>query len=281
MIEQILAAFPDNTEITSEVVKAIITFSRNLVLAIVILIAGFWAAGFMAKLVRRAFNKTRRIDDTITEFLASVARYAVVIITILAILSQFGVETASIIAVLGAATLAIGLALQGTLGNVASGVVLLITRPYHIGDLVEINGETGTVERLDIFSSRLNTLDNKALIIPNGQVVSSTIINYTANDTRRFEINVGIDYDDDINLAIKTLIAAAAQDERVLAEPAPWAGAVEFGQSSIDMKLRAWTDKDDYWQTRTDTVAAVKKALDEAGLNIPYPHQVELQKQID
>ncbi len=272
---------PSDTEISTELVKAAGVFAKNLVLATLILVAGFWGAGILSRLARRALSRTGRIDETVVGFLSAITRYAVVVATVVAVLSQFGVETTSIVAVLGAATLAVGLALQGSLGHVAAGVMLLIIRPYRIGDFVEVSGESGTVESLDLFSTHLKTLDNKGLIIPNGNILSGNIINFTANDTRRFEIAVGIDYDDDINLAIKTLVEAAAADERVLKDPAPWAGAIEFGDSSINMLLRAWTKKEDFWQTRTDMMVDVKAALDKAGISIPYPHQVEFVKKLD
>jgi small conductance mechanosensitive channel len=168
----------------------------------------------------------------------------------------------------------VGLALQGTLANVAAGVMLLILRPYRVGDVVNIGGNTGTVQRLDLFFTQLSDGNNVKIMAPNGKVFGDIILNLSGQRTRRIELKIGVGYGDNLNQAKEALAGAAAAQEKVLADPAPWAGVTNLLDSSVEITLTAWVKSDDYWQTRADVFQAAKEALDAAGIEIPFPHQV-------
>jgi small conductance mechanosensitive channel len=231
--------------------------------------------------MRRTLERLQRPnapDATLLGFLSSAARGTVLIIGAIAILQQLGVQTTSILALLGAGSLAIGLAVQGSLSNVAAGVMLLVLRPYRIGDVVAINGRVGTVKRLDLFMTELTDPDNLAIFMPNGKVFGEMIVNYTTPKTRRIELAFGVDYQDDLDRAEAVLLACAKTDARVLAEPAPWAGVTALDTSSVTVTLRAWTKTGDYWDTRYALIKHAKQSLEAAGLSLPYQHQVTLEK---
>ncbi len=250
----------------------------NLVIAVIILAVTFWAAGWISALVRRAIGRLHRAapDPTLQNFAGSLARYLVIIVGLIAVLQQLGVQTTSILAVLGAASLAIGLALQGALSNVAAGVMLLILRPYRIGDFVEVNGRTGTIKALDLFTTTLSDPDNLKVVVPNGKAFGDVIVNYTEIGYRRMELKFGIDYQDDIQVALDILLSCARSDPRVRTDPEPWANLTALGDSAVAVTLRAWADLDVYWDVRFDMIRRVKLAFDAAGLSIPYPHQVQI-----
>lgn len=246
-----------------------IALATNVVLAAAILIAGYILGNYASKTIQ----KIKRLDDTLKSFLGAAARYAIFAISIVMILQQFGVQTASLLAVLGAAGLAIGLALQGTLSNVASGVMLLILRPFGVGDVIEASGVLGTVKSLSLFATELATVDNIYIFVPNSKLWNSDIKNFTRNHTRRQDIVFGISYADDINKAFKTIEKAISKDDRILTteDKEPLIMVTNLGDSSVDITLRIWTDRKDFFTVKTDTTKAVKEALDKGGISIPFP----------
>jgi len=240
--------------------------------AIVVLIIGRMIAGMIRGGIRKAMTK-RGVDATLIPFVASLVYYLTMAVVVIAVLSLFGVQTASLVAILGAAGLAVGLALQGTLSNFAAGVMLLIFRPFKVGDFVEAGGATGPVVSLGIFSTVLRTGDNVMITIPNSQVWGGTISNYNGFDTRRIDLVMGIDYGDDIQLAMDTIRKIVTADERVLKDPAPQIAVAELGASSVDLVVRPWFNGSDYWPLRFDLTRALKEGLEEAGCSFPYPQQ--------
>lgn len=241
--------------------------------AIVILLVGWWLADWARRLTLRALDRIPRLNPTVRPFLGSIARYAVLVVTVIAVLAQFGVQTTSIIAVLGAAGLAIGLALQGTLQNVAAGVMLLLLRPFEIGDFIDAEGTSGTVNSVGLFTTELTTFDGIYRSVPNAQLWGRGILNYTRNPTRRLDIPVGIAYAEDIEQAFDALLPVMRNDGRVLAEPAPQVMVLGLGESSVDLNLRCWTARQEYWQLRFDLFKEAKQALDAAGITIPFPQR--------
>ncbi|MGK0267317.1 MAG: small conductance mechanosensitive channel, partial [Maricaulis sp.] len=224
-------------------------------------------------------HKSERIDDTLGRFFASLAYWGLMIVVLIAVLSRFGVETTSLVATLGAATLAIGLALQGTLSNLAAGVMIVLFRPYGLGDWVEVAGQAGTVTDINLFTTELATGDNKKVIVPNGQSWGSVITNYSANKTRRVDMGFSIDYGDDIELAMGVIQTVLEADKRVLKDPAVFTAVRAHGASSIDIVCRAWCLTGDYWGVYFDAMKTVKQAFDANGISIPYPHQVNVVRQ--
>ena len=257
-------------------------FAVNLTIALIILVAAIWASGLIAKIARRMTARLQGAGDadtTLQGFMASMVRWIVLIIGLTFVLQQLGVKATSILAMLGAASIAIGLALQGALSNVAAGVMLLILRPYRVGQTVEINGKVGTVKSLDLFTTELWDKDNLKIIMPNSKVLGEMIINYSAPATRRIELNFGIDYEDDMDLALDLLIQCAKADARVLEEPAPWSAVTALADSSVTVTVRAWTTVADYWDARYALIKRVKTVFEREGLSFPYPHQVGISKQ--
>lgn len=249
----------------------------NIIFALLILWIGFKVAKWVYKIVHKSLEKTPGIDETLVNFLSSIARYVVIAIVVIAAVGRIGVEAASLVAMLGAATLAIGLALQGTLSNVAAGVMLMLFRPYALGDFAEVAGEAGFVKDINLFTTELATMDNVKVIIANGEAWGSTIKNFTSMGVRRVDVDYGIHYDDDIDAAIKIMNAVAAAHPKVLTEPdAPWAKVVTLNESSVDIQSRVWCQAEDYWDVNFDLKKSIKEAFDKNGITIPYPHSVEL-----
>ena len=248
----------------------------NLTVAVIILIVTVFASRWACGLTRRALSRVRgfRHDPTVLSFAVQVVRVLVYIIGFIAVLQRLGVQTTSIIAVLGAASLAVGLALQGTLSNVAAGVMLLILRPYRVGDLIDVGGRVGKVQRLDLFLTQMSDANNVKIVVPNAKVFSDTILNLSGQRTRRMEVKFNVGYGANLNVAREALIDAASAHAHVLPDPAPWAGVTLLKDSSVEMTLQAWTKSDDYWQAKADVLQAAKEALDAAGIEIPFPHQV-------
>ncbi len=271
------------TETTQEIVNQIsailATYGLNVLGALILLILGIWIAGRMAALTRRSLGRVKNFDVTLIRFLSSLVRYTLIAVTLLAVLDRFGVETTSLIAVLGAAGLAIGLALQGTLSNVAAGVMLLIFRPFKIGDFVDLSGESGTVQGITLFVTELSTGDNVQVIIPNAQVWGSAVKNYSFHATRRIDLVIGVGYDDDLSKAQNVILDVISSDDRSLDEPAPLVAVSELGDSSVNFVVRIWCASGDYWRLRFDLLKTLKERLDREGLSIPYPqHDVHLIK---
>lgn len=251
-------------------------FAINLTVAVVILVVTVFASRWASGVTRRALSRVRgfRHDPTVLSFAVQVVRVVVFIIGFIAVLQRLGVQTTSIIAVLGAASLAVGLALQGTLSNVAAGVMLLILRPYRVGDLIDVGGRVGKVQRLDLFLTQMSDANNVKIVVPNAKVFGDTILNLSGQKTRRMELKIGVGYGDNLNTARDAMVGAASAHPHVLPDPAPWAGVTALRDSSVEMTLQAWTTSDDYWQAKADVLQAAKEALDAADIEIPFPHQV-------
>ena len=241
--------------------------------AVAILIFGWIAAGWAARLVDRALGKSPKFDQTLRGFFSSFVRYFVITFTVLAVLSQFGVQTASLIAVFGAAGLAIGLALQGTLSNVAAGVMLLIFRPFKIGDYVEAGGQAGSIKGINLFVTEFATPDNVQILVPNSQIWGSAVKNYSYNTTRRIDLVVGIAYEDSIEQALALAEQVANTDTRVHKDPAAFVAVSELGDSAVNVLVRVWCDAGDYWGVKFDLTRAMKERFDQAGISIPYPQR--------
>ncbi|KUJ85422.1 mechanosensitive ion channel protein MscS [Ruegeria marisrubri] len=251
----------------------------NTVKALIVLVVGWAVAGMAGRLVRRRINATPQIDPTLGNFVASLVKWVILAIVLVAVLGIFGIQATSIVAILGAASLAIGLALQGTLSDLAAGVMLVVFRPYKLGQFVDIGGTSGTVVDLNLFTTELVTPDNVQIIVPNGQAWGSIIFNYSAHDTRRVDLVFGIDYGDDADKAMQIILDVAKADGRVLSDPEPWVRVTNLGDSSVDVTARLWCATDDYWDLKFQLTKAVKEAFDKQGISIPYPHTVEIQKQ--
>jgi len=252
-------------------------FVVKLALSLLILWIGMKLAKWISNTVRKLAVKNPAIDETLSNFLASIVKYIVTAFVVIAAITNLGVETASLVAMLGAATLAIGLALQGTLGNVAAGVMLMLFRPYKLGDYVEVAGNEGVVDDINIFTTNLATVDNVKTIIANGEAWGSTIKNFTSLGLRRVDVDYGIHYDDDIDKAIKVINDVAAAHPNVLSEPhAPWAKVVTLNESSVDIQSRVWCKPEHYWDVMFDLKKSIKEAFDKNGITIPYPTSIEL-----
>lgn len=249
----------------------------NLVLAAAIIIVGMIVAGMVRNAIRKAAHKSERLDDTLGAFFASIAYWTLMVVVLIAVLNRFGVETTSLVAAMGAATLAIGLALQGTLSNFAAGVMIVLFRPYTLGDWVELAGQSGAVKDITLVTTVLATGDNKKVIVPNGAAWGSVITNYSANPTRRVDLGFSIDYGDDIDKAQAVITAVLEADKRVLKDPAIFTAVQAHGASSVDLVARAWCATGDYWGVYFDAMKAVKLAFDANGISIPYPHQVNVE----
>jgi small conductance mechanosensitive channel len=263
--------------------ETISKYGLGVIGAIVVLIIGRIIAGIIRGSVRRGLERAR-MDAALVPFISNMAYYLVIAFVVVAVLSLFGIQTTSIIAVLGAAGLAVGLALQGTLSNFAAGVMLLIFRPFKIGDFVDAGGTAGSVIEIGVFSTTLHTPDNVKIVVPNLSVYGQTIRNYSANDTRRNDMLIGISYSDDIGRAIETVNKCINADSRVLKDPAPVVAVSELGDSSVNLVVRPWCRKEDYWALRFDLIRRFKEQLEAAGCSIPFPqrdlhvHQVDPSK---
>jgi len=254
-------------------VEATATYGLNVLGAIVILVVGIVLSGWAHRAVVRALGRFERFDATVRGFFASLARYTVIVLTVVAVLNQFGVQTTSLIAVLGAAGLAIGLALQGTLSSLAAGVMLLIFRPFKVGDYIEVDSQAGSVQALTLFVTNMNTPDNVKIVIPNSRIWGAAIRNFSANPTRRIDLTVGIAYEDDIGKALDALRQVVDADARVQSEPAPLLAVSGLADSSVNLLVRVWCASGDYWPLTFDLTRAVKEKLDAEGVTIPYPQR--------
>jgi len=255
------------------------TWGLRVVGAVALLIIGRVVAGAIRRGARRVMERAGA-DPTLIPFASSVSYYLVLAFVVIAVLGIFGIPTASFVAVLGAAGLAIGLALQGTLSNFAAGIMLLVFRPFKVGDLVEVGGELGKVVSIGIFTTSMNSLDNKRIIQPNSQVFSGTIVNYNGNDTRRVDMVMGISYTDDIGVAIECIERIVTSHPAVLAEPAPQIAVSNLGDSSVDLVVRPWCAPADYWSVTFDLTRQMKEGLEAVGCSIPFPQRdVHLYRQ--
>lgn len=249
------------------------SYGLELIAALVILVFGWWLAGRVQRLILRALDRLPRMDATLKPFLSSLARYAIIAVTLVAVLARLGVETTSIIAVLGAAGLAIGLALQGTLQNIAAGIMLLVLRPFKVGDYIDAGGISGTVDEIGLFTTDMTTFDGVYQSVPNSSLWNTSILNYSRLPTRRMDVPVGIAYEDDVERAMALLLEHLRQDERVLEDPAPQVLVTNLGESSVDLSLRCWSKSSNFWALKFELNKKVKLWLDAEGISIPFPQR--------
>jgi len=240
---------------------------------ILLLIAGLYVAKWVQSFTEKGLKKLPKIDETLTGFFSSCARYFIIIITVLMVLSQFGVQTTSLIAVFGAASLAIGLALQGTLSGVAAGVMLLIFRPFKVGDFVEAGGVSGTVKEVNLFFTRVHTSDNVRIVVPNGDIWGKAVKNFSANTKRRIDITVGIGYEDSIDKAVKAIEGILKKENRVDTENASSITVASLGASSVDLSVKVWCKRTDFAVLKSDLQKNIKEVFEKKGINIPYQTQ--------
>ena len=260
----------DTTEMAEMIDLYVIPWGIKIVLALAIFYIGRMVVASIVKVVSNLLRK-RDMDEILVSFLTSILRWVLLLFVVIAALSQLGINTNSLVALLGAAGLAIGLSLQSSLSNFASGVMLIVFRPFTKGDFVEAGGATGVVDTISIFTTTMTTPDNKEVIVPNGAILSNNITNYSARPTRRVDMVFGISYDDDLRKAKQLLEEIISADERVLAEPAPVIALGELADSSVNFLVRPWAKAEDYWGLLWDTTETVKLKFDEAGISIPYP----------
>ena len=248
----------------------------NVVTAAAIMIGAFWISGFAKRQINKMGLKYEELDDTLFLFLASLAKYAILAIAIVFVLSRFGIQTTSLVALLGAAGLAIGLALQGTLSNLAAGVMLLGFRPFKIGDYVEVGGHSGTVKAITLFTTEIATSDNIQITIPNGDIWASSIRNYSYYDRRRCDIVIGVSYDTNLKKAEAALRKVINADDRTLQDPEPFVKVTNLGDSSVDFTLRVWAMSSDYGALKSALLWGIKEELEAQGIDIPYPTSVHI-----
>jgi len=260
----------ENSDVITELV---ITHGMSLIGAIAILIVGYIVAGWAAKKVRKSATKSGKFDETLVPILAQTTKVIILLITILAVLGQFGVQTASIIAILGAAGLAVGLALQGTLSNVAAGMMLLILRPFKVGDAVDIAGTVGVVDEIGLFTTDMHTFDNIGVTMPNSIVWGQEIQNLSRFDTRRVDMEFGIDYSDDMDKAIKLIKEVLAEDDRILPEPETLIAVSGLGDSAVTIRVRPWAKTSDVWPLYYDLTKRMKEKFDENDVSFPFPQR--------
>ncbi len=253
-------------------------YGPKIIGAILIYIIGSWIIKKLMGVLKKAMMK-KDYDEALQKFLLNLVSWALKIFLIIMVIGKLGVETTSFAAVIAAAGLAIGLALQGSLSNFAGGVLLIIFKPYKIGDLIEAQGTLGVVKEIEIFTTKLTTPDNKLAIVPNGAMANGNIINYTAEGKIRVDTMVGIGYDEDMKKAKEVLLEVLTSNPKVLKDPAPSVNVANLGDSSVDLAVRPFCKPEDYWDVFFATVEGSKLALDKAGIEIPYPHAVEIQKE--
>lgn len=245
-------------------------FALNIITAIAIFIVGRWAAGLVRKVLAKGMRRAK-VEETLIGFGTNIAYALILAFVVVAALGQLGVQTASFVAIIGAAGLAVGFALQGALGNFAAGVLIMIFRPFRAGDYVEAAGTAGTIDQIEIFQTRMTSPDNKVIIVPNAAITSGNITNYSAMDTRRCDLVIGVHYDSDLARTKAVLQEIVTGDERVLKEPEPVIVVGELADSSVNFLVRPWCNSADYWALRWDLLERIKNRLDEEGIVIPFP----------
>jgi small conductance mechanosensitive channel len=256
----------------STAIELVSNWGLQVVGAVAVLIIGRWFAGLVRRSAGRALERGK-VDPSLRPIFQSTAYYIVLTNTVIAVMNLFGIQTTSLIAVVGAAGLAIGLALQGTLSNFAAGVMLLMFRPFKLGDYVEIGGSSGSVAEISAFTTTLNTPDNIVVMIPNADIYGQAIKNYSANELRRVDMVMGISYDDNIGTAIEVIERIVKADERVVADPETTVAVAELGDSSVNLVVRPWCKGTDYWGLKFDLTRALKEGLEAGGCSIPYPQR--------
>lgn len=265
--KDIKSYIPDN------IVEIIASYAFSFLMALLIFLIGKWITNKIVVVLGKVLRKVKGMDETLIKFLENIVYYALMIVVILTALGKLGVETTSFLAILGAAGLAIGLALKDSLGNFASGVMIILFKPFKVGDLVTAAGVTGSVSEVGIFSSVFITADNQKIIVPNGAITSGTITNVNALDTRRVDLVVGISYDDDIKKVKEILTNILNSNEKVLIEKGITIAVSELADSSVNFVVRAWTNTSDYWDVKFGLTESIKTTFDKEGITIPYPQQ--------
>jgi len=256
----------------------VIPYAINFSLALLIFFFGRIVVGWIRKLLNKVLIKAN-LDKLLVEFISGIVHSLLLLFVIIAALGQLGVDTTSLVALIGAAGLAVGLSLKNSLENFASGVMLIMFRPFKVGDFVEVAGQAGVVEKTTLFTTEMRTGDNKSLIIPNGKIYGDVIVNYSAKDTRRVDMTFGIGYEDDIKAAKQILQRLVDADNRILDEPEPLIAVAELADSSVNFTVRPWVKSAEYWAVFFDFQEKVKVAFNEAGISIPYPQMdVHLNK---
>lgn len=255
-----------------QLIELAVLYAPKLLMAIVALVIGFWLVNMFRKGVAIYFER-KDFDISLERFLLSCISIPLKIMVIISVAGMVGFEVTSFIAVLGAATLAIGMALSGTLSNFAGGVMLLLLRPFKVGDVIEAQGYTGKVEEVQIFATVLKTPDNKTIIIPNSPLSSGNIVNYSTEPTRRVDMVFGVGYEDDLKLAQQTIEAVIAKSDKVLQDPKPFVAISELADSSVNFTVRLWAKSEDYWDLYFYMQSGVKQAFDDRNISIPYPQQ--------
>ena len=259
--------------LANQLIVLMTDYALDIVGALFLLIAGWIVAGWIEKHTDKVLKRIDRVDATLRSFVTNLVRYAILVLVMIAVFAQFGIQTTSIIAVLGAAGLAVGLALQGTLANIAAGVLLLFLRPFKVGESIDAGGVAGTVREIGLFSTELQTWDGIFLMVPNSQLASAAIQNYSRLPTRRVNLVFRISYTDDIDKAVRVLNDILQNDERILDDPAHQVMVVELAESSVNINLRCWASRENYWSLRCDLTKQAKQQLDEHGISIPFPQR--------
>lgn len=260
-------------ELSSKLVEWISFYGIKVLAALAIVIFGRWIAKLVRNIMRRMMKKNN-VDDAVVSFVSSVTYNALLAFVIIAALGQMGIQTASFVAVLGAAGLAVGMALQGSLSNFASGLMMIIFKPFHVGDFVEFaGGANGTIEEISIFTTALKSPDGKKIIVPNSKITSDVITNYSAKPERRVDIIASVSYRDDLDKVQRVLERIVKEDSRILAEPAPAIVVAELGSSSVNFAVRPWVKNSDYWDVLFSLNEKIKKTFDQEGISIPFPQQ--------
>ena len=280
-MDQIHAQLSEAQIVAQQLTAWAIEAVPNLVTAVLVLVLGWLLAGWAGRAVRRLLKRVERMNPALPGILAAATRYALIIVTIVVVLGEFGVQTTSILAVLGAAGLAIGLALQGTLSNIAAGIMLLWLRPFQIGDTIETGGVAGTVEELNLFHTQIRTWDGIFKFVPNAELWNTTVTNYTRNPTRLVLLEFGIGYDDDLAEGRRLLTELAREHAEVLDEPEPATVPLRLDDSAVVLQLRAWAPIASFWETRWDLTQEGKKRLEAAGFTIPFPQRTVHQAGAD
>lgn len=260
-------------EIIDQVITISTTYGLNAMGAVTILIFGWMVAGWAKGATRKALGRIKAVDEMLTSFFSSLVKYVIIAFTVVAVLNRFGVETTSFVAVIGAAGLAIGLALQGTLSNVAAGVMLLLFRPFKVGDFIEGGGLSGTIKEAGLFTTKMATGDNIHIVVPNSQLWGTAIRNFSHHEKRRVDLTIGIGYGDDIDKAMDVIKRIAAEDERIHKDPEPFIAVANLGDNAVELVVRVWADNGDYWGVKFAMTKAIKQTFDKEGISFPYPQR--------
>ncbi len=267
----------DKNQIIEKVISLATEYGIKIISALIVWIIGNWIIKKIKGIIA-SYMKKSSYEPTLQKFTLNLVSWVLKILLIVVILSQLGIETTSFAAILAAAGLAVGMALQGSLANFAGGVLIMIFKPYKIGDLIEAQGELGIVKEIEIFTTKINTLDNKEVILPNGTLSNGTITNYSTEKLRRVDLIMGVSYDADMKETKEVLMKVLTENPKVVKDPIPQVEVYELADSSVNFVVRPWCNNDDYWDVYFSTVENCKRALDASGIEIPYPHSVEIQK---